>query len=159
MKFWADAMLGKLARWLRILGYDTLYQKHRSGTDIGLQASQSGRLLLTRDTTLFAALPPDTALFIESDHLEAQLLQVARACSLDLSEAVLTRCPECNAVLERVAKADVAGRVPDFVYHTHADFACCPHCGRVYWKGTHQADMLARITRLASSGQDSQHFG
>jgi uncharacterized protein with PIN domain len=148
MRFIADCMLGKLARWLRILGYDTLYYRAISDVDLLQKTLETGRLLLTRDTRLFAKTPMNSGFFITSDHVEDQLQQVVRALHLDVSRDVLTRCIACNAELTQVEKSAVEPDVPDFIYYTHNDFSRCPRCGKIYWKGSHQAHIWERVKRL-----------
>jgi uncharacterized protein with PIN domain len=145
MRLVADAMLGRLAKWLRVLGYDTLYWR---GDDAGLVrlALAEDRLLLTRDTRLPPRLPPSRTLLIESDHYEEQLHQVADR--LGLPTKIGHRCLRCNEPLEPVAKAEVRGRVPEFVWQRHDRFARCPRCPRVYWEGTHYARMMATLERV-----------
>ncbi len=146
-RFLVDAMLGRLATWLRIVGYDAEYFP---GEDPALlrQAWRDGRILLTRDTHLLRRrrLPPH--LFIQSDHVAAQLRQVVEALHLDLTGRGARRCLRCNVVLEPRAKAEVEGRVPDFVWGHHDDFWGCPHCGRIYWAGSHRQRMDEAIRAL-----------
>ncbi len=146
MRLVADAMLGRLAKWLRVLGYDTLYWR---GDDAGLVrlALAEDRLLLTRDTRLPSRLPPGRTLLIESDHYEEQLHQVAGRLGVPLQ--VGHRCLRCNQPLEPAAKAEVRGQVPEFVWDRHDRFARCPRCRRIYWEGTHYARMLATLERVA----------
>jgi len=148
MKFIADCMLGKLARWVRILGYDTLYDRALRDADLLQKALETGRILLTRDTRLFAKIPLNAGLFIQSDHLAEQLQQVVLALHLDVSCDVLTRCLACNTELQQVEKSAVEPDVPDFIFHTHNDFARCPRCGKIYWKGSHQAHIWERVRQL-----------
>ena len=146
MRLVADAMLGRLAKWLRVLGYDTLYWR---GDDAGLVrvALAEDRLLLTRDTRLPPRLPPSRTLLIESDHYEEQLHQVADR--LGLPPKIGHRCLRCNEPLEPVAKAEVRGRVPEFVWTRHDRFARCPGCFRIYWEGTHYVRMIATLERVS----------
>ena len=146
-RFLADAMLGRLATWLRILGYDAEYAR---GPDAALveQARTEERILLTRDTGLVRrrALPPH--LFVQSDHVSEQLRQVVQALHLTPAEPGERRCPRCNVVVEPRTKAEVFGRVPDFVWSQHKSFWGCPTCGRVYWAGTHRRRMDEAIRAL-----------
>ena len=146
MRLVADAMLGRLAKWLRVLGYDTLYWR---GDDAGLVrlALAENRLLLTRDTRLPSRLPPGRTLLIESDHYEEQLHQVAGRLGLPLQ--IGRRCLRCNHPLEPAAKAEVRGQVPEFVWDRHDRFARCPRCRRIYWEGTHYARMMATLERVS----------
>lgn len=147
--FIADCMVGKLAKWLRILGCDTWYF-HAVSNEILLQnVLETGRILLTRDTALFRRIPKGSGLFIESDHVEEQLKQVIEAVPLDLVHAeILTRCVRCNKRLQPVEKSEIEAQVPEFVYHTQTEFSRCRGCGKVYWKGSHQAHIIETLKRF-----------
>jgi len=146
-RFLADAMLGRLATWLRILGYDAAYFRGEDDALLDL-ARQSGRLLLTRDTALLRrrCLPPH--LFIASDRVQDQLREVLGALRLRPPSAPGRRCPRCNVTLEPREKSAVRGLVPDFVWTSQDAFWACPACGRVYWSGTHRRRMVEAIRCL-----------
>lgn len=146
-RFLADAMLGRLAKWLRILGYDAEYFPGEDD-DLLRQARREGRVLLTRDTRLLRRrlLPPH--LFIESDHVMEQLRQVVVALRLDPTAPPARRCVCCNTVLEPRHKAEVLGLVPEFVLSHHQAFWACPACRRIYWAGTHRQRMEEAIKAL-----------
>lgn len=146
-RFLADAMLGRLARWLRILGYDAEYSAGEDD-DLVRQARGEGRVLLTRDTRLLRRQPLPLHLFIQSDHLMEQLRQVIAALRLDPATPPSRRCIRCNAVLEQRSKDEVLGRVPEFVWSRHSAFWGCPRCGRIYWAGTHRQRMEEAIRAL-----------
>jgi uncharacterized protein with PIN domain len=144
IKFVADVMVGKLARWLRILGFDTAYSNKFEDDELLRIAQAEDRILLTRDVPLAGRSDPSRCLFIESDHFREQLRQVLRA--FDLTEfRIFSRCLECNTPLKDVDKEDVFDKIPPFVYLTQDRFASCPSCQRVYWHGTHAEAMLKRI--------------
>lgn len=145
-RFLADAMLGRLATWLRILGYDATYFR---GEDDALveRAGEEGRILLTRDTDLLRGLSRGVRrsarrsplhLFVQSDHICEQLRQVVQAFHLTPADPSRRRCPRCNVMIEARSKADVLGRVPDFVWSQQQAFWGCAKCGRVYWAGSHR---------------------
>jgi uncharacterized protein len=141
--FIADVMVGKLARWLRVLGFDVLYSNKYEDDEIIRISDAEGRLILTRDVQL-ARRAPNRTLFIESGHYREQIQQVVR--SLNLSDfKAFSRCLECNAHLEEVDKEAVFEKVPPFVYLTQERFARCPSCDRIYWHGTHTQEMLKTI--------------
>ncbi len=146
-RFLADAMLGRLARWLRILGYDVEYSPSEDD-DLLLQARREGRILLTRDTRLLRRqqLPP--YLFIQSDHVMEQLRQVVGTLHLDPAAPPSRRCIRCNAVLEPQSKDEVLGLVPEFVWSHHEAFWRCPRCRRIFWAGTHRQRMEEAIKAL-----------
>jgi uncharacterized protein with PIN domain len=142
--FVADVMVGKLARWLRVLGFDVLYSnKYVDDELIRISESQT-RVVLTRDTGLAARLTRGRCLFIESDDYKEQVRQVVHSCGLQEFK-VFSRCLECNASLVDVDKETIFDKVPPFVYLTQERFVRCPSCDRVYWHGTHAEHMLRQI--------------
>jgi len=143
--FIADVMVGKLARWLRVLGFDVLYSNAYEDDELIRIAEAEDRVILTRDTRLAARRMKARCVLIASDHYREQLQQVIR--TFDLKDFnTLSRCIECNALLREVDKEEVFERVPPFVYLTQQRFAVCPSCHRVYWHGTHVAEILKRIS-------------
>jgi len=106
LKFAADRMLGKLAKWLRIMGQDVIYGQHLSGYGLIHTARMEHRLLLTRDRKLKKKQPPDF-LFIESDHYREQLRQVIQTCGLSPLDRPFSRCLECNLILQPRSKAAI----------------------------------------------------
>jgi uncharacterized protein with PIN domain len=149
VRFAADRMLGRLARWLRLMGQDVTYGPHLSGYGLIRAARQDGRLILTRDRRLNQKHPPPF-LMIESDQYREQLQQVIRACDLDPLKSAFTRCTNCNAPLQQLEKTLVEKRVPPYVFGTQDRFSGCPECGRIYWPATHHERMLEELKRLAA---------
>jgi uncharacterized protein len=144
VKFVADVMLGRLARWLRILGYDTLYDPLAEDLALVRIARADGRILLTRDTDLGRRRGVQ-AILIASQNVLDQVQQVLSTCQLDPSSDAFSRCAVCNVLLEPLDRETARGRVPTYVYHTQHHFHCCPECGRIYWRGTHWAAMQAQL--------------
>lgn len=145
-RFIADSMLGKLARWLRILGFDTLYFRGMDDRKLMERALDEGRCLLTRDTRLAAAGKDGLkTLFIESDSWREQLREVLGAfkCS---PVGFLTRCLICNSSLEKTDPEGAAGLAPEYILSTHRVFYRCPSCRKVFWPGSHLADMKKVLT-------------
>jgi len=142
-----DDMLGTLAKWLRVAGVDCGYAGGM--TDDGLvEVARRGRTVLTRDRRL-AARCGDRGLYVESDELEMQLLQVMAAMpGLVEGSTPLSRCIVCNVEVVDAAPDEVGGRVPSGVLERTSEFWRCPRCGRVYWTGTHVADMERRLRGL-----------
>ncbi len=148
-RFAMDCMLGRLAKWLKILGYDTLYFNHVADEELVERARAEGRLLLTRDRRLTERRRARPFLLIESERSETQVREVARALGLKLREdRLLTRCLPCNVETLDVPRDGVEGLVPPYVFRTQTRFRCCPGCGRVYWGATHRDRMLERIRDL-----------
>jgi uncharacterized protein with PIN domain len=144
MKFIADVMVGKLARWLRILGFDTEYSNKFEDDEIIRIAEAEDRIILTRDVPLASRRMNARCLLIVSDHYREQVQQVIAAFSLK-DFAIFSRCIECNTPLRDADKDAVFERIPPFVYLTQERFAECPSCNRVYWRGTHADAILKRI--------------
>jgi uncharacterized protein with PIN domain len=149
VKFAADRMLGKLAKWLRIMGQNVNYGQHLSGYGLIHAARRENRLILTRDRKLRKQQPPDF-LFIESDNYREQLRQVIRACHLNPLDKAFTRCLECNTLLEGRSTLSVEKIVPPYVLATQENFSSCPRCCRVYWPATHHERMVEELKSLDS---------
>ena len=147
MRFAADRMLGRLARWLRVIGQDVAYGPHLSGYGLIRAARREGRLILTRDRALAKKSPPP-CLVIESDQFREQLRQVVHACRLDPLKQAFTRYVECNSLLRPVAKEGLEGKVPPYVFSTQEKFSLCPTCRRLYWPATHQQRMAAELRAM-----------
>jgi uncharacterized protein with PIN domain len=144
VKFIADVMVGKLARWLRILGLDVVYSNKSADDEIIQIAETENRVILTRDSGLTRRRTRAQSLLVASDNYRDQLRQVIDEFGLkDFN--IFSRCLECNALLQAVNKEEVFERIPPFVYLTQDRFALCPACNRVYWHGTHANNMLHRI--------------
>jgi uncharacterized protein with PIN domain len=148
-QFIVDSMLGRLARWLRILGFDTWYfPKIDDQALLALQA-ETGRILLTRDTHLVRCRGVGPHLLVTEDAWEEQLRDVVEALALKVRpERTLTRCILCNRPLETLAAEDARGRIPDYVACSTSVFRECGSCGRVYWAGTHRKKMAEVVARL-----------
>jgi uncharacterized protein with PIN domain len=147
-KFFADSMLGKLALWMRVLGFDVAYERAIEDAELVKRALKERRTILTRDTLLvLRRWVRDNHLFIESDHLTDQLSQVLSVYGMDPA-SFLTRCLRCNIPLEEIGRDTVEKKVPAYVYKTQKRFLTCPGCARVYWAGTHRDEMLKEVARI-----------
>jgi uncharacterized protein with PIN domain len=145
MKLLADATLGRLAKWLRILGYDTAYLADADEYAVMRLARAEDRLILTRDRNL-AGRRGIQVLVIRSEVLEEQLEQIST--TVDFPEQAFSRCPVCNHPLVEAEPPAVATRVPPYVRETQRDFSICVPCDRVYWRGTHWERMQTLIAQL-----------
>jgi uncharacterized protein len=154
-RFLADCNVGRLARWLRALGYDASYHARIGDAELVREAAAESRVLLTRDRDLTKRRVIQTgvvqAILIHDDEVTNQLRQVfaelGLARGLGLNEA-LTRCIECNSELEARMPATVAERVPPYVRRTQTRYSECPDCGRIYWAGTHWQRMREVLAGL-----------
>ena len=148
-KLIADAMLGGLARWLRVLGVDVAHDPHWDDAELVEIAVAEGRTILTRDRRLVLRRRARPHLLIRSGDLGEQLAQVFAELGLRPDPAALLgRCLRCNLPLAPLAAADAAPRVPEFVRRTQREFRECPGCRRVYWPATHVRRMRERLAAL-----------
>lgn len=150
MKFILTKELGRLARWLRILGFDTAYFTQEKESSLIIKALQEDMVILTRNARLgrHAGIK---MLHIKSDYVKEQLQQVAKELSLKPDKSLMfSRCILCNKILARTEKGKVKDEVPEYVFKTQNDFAACPQCRRIYWQGSHWGNatkMLDAITK------------
>jgi uncharacterized protein with PIN domain len=144
-RFVADHMLGSLARWLRIMGYDTVYDKSLDDAGIASLARAESRFILTRDREV--AKEPG-ALMIEADDLDLQIKAIAEKYGLKFHDDLI-RCSACNGELADLDKAQAKESVPEGAFANNEKFWKCSKCGKVYWKGTHWRGIMDRFRRLS----------
>ncbi len=137
MKFIADVMLGRLAKRMRILGFDVRYDRTLDDNEIIRRSLDEDRIILTRDTALAGRPLAKNHLFISGDDAEDQLRQVLAVVPGAGRARPFSRCSECNEPLNAISRSDARDLVPDHVHATHDVFFRCASCGRVYWKGSH----------------------
>jgi hypothetical protein len=153
-KFLADRMLGKLAKYLRMLGFDTFYFTDQEACPLIERAAKENRIILTRDTALRKIAPPSSSLFIAENLPFNQLLEVVRTFGITSGELQpFSRCLRCNQGLINKSPEAVASAVPHYVLELHQKFSVCPRCGRVYWEGSHKNRMERMVDRLFSSNR------
>ncbi len=129
-------MLGKLARWLRLLGFDTFYSNRAEDAFLKELVRREERILLTRDSPLHWSLDAGRSYLVKTQELAGQLHEVGQRFRLDRFPAV-PRCTICNGELRSIAKAEVENLVPPFVFKTQQEFNRCLACAKIYWPGTH----------------------
>ena len=153
MRFIADSNVGRLGRWLRIAGFDTICASGIDDNRLVRIALDEGRVLLTRDTHILERRVVTSGrlkvILIHEDEARAQLGQVVTALDLAGELNPFSRCVECNALLQQIEKEQVQGLVPPYVYRTQVHYMQCPECGRVYWRGTHWERMKEDLERVA----------
>lgn len=155
MRFIADSMLGRLARWLRLLGLDTLYCADIRDRDLLRIALKEDRIILTRDTLFLKRKGLRGSLLVHANDSREQLREVLRAYGI--TEFGPGRCARCNGILHAVAeKAEVRRMVPDHVFLSHSGFLECLSCGRVYWEGTHLKRFRDMIGRTVLRERDTR---
>lgn len=145
----ADAMLGGLARWLRVLGIDVAYDPELDDDELVKRAVAESRTILTRDSRLIQRRAARNHLFIRSEVVEEQLLQVLSELPIRVNgDDLFGRCLRCNTPLREMAAAEARRRVPPYVARTQEEFRYCPTCDRIYWAATHVQRMLRKLEKL-----------
>jgi hypothetical protein len=158
LKFIADSNVGKLAKLLRIAGYDTLFFNGENDAHRIATALAESRVILTRDTQIMKRRLVTSgqlkALLIKSDEPERQMQQVINTLNLDCQFKPFTLCLECNQPLLERSKEQVKDLVPPYVFQTQNQFMQCPACHRIYWRGTHWQAMTQRLKKLINKTAD-----
>lgn len=147
MKFLCDQMLGTLAKWLRICGFDTYFANSEISDDELLEmAKKENRCLITRDKelTIRAKKRKLELIEINSTDLDEQLSCVLCNVTLDKTK-ILTRCTLCNSTLDEIKKEGAKSKVPEKIFENNEKFWLCPSCNKIYWVGTHYEKMLNKI--------------
>ena len=152
--FIADAMLGKLARWMRVMGCDVEYFPEISDRALSDRAQRDNRIILTRDTRLIRQrINRDKAFLVIGDHYPDQLRQVVQAFAIDPFTDLLSRCLRCNLLLVSIEKNDLADKVPPYVFETQDRFETCSQCRKIYWKATHAQQMVEQLKNVLGANR------
>jgi len=150
MKFLCDQMLGTLAKWLRIYGYDTFYANNKMD-DVKLLgiSKNENRVLVTRDKKLIQTAQRENIKTIEikTTDIDEQISIVLSDIKTDRTK-VLSRCILCNTEIKEIKKEDVEGKVPERVFQNNKKFWFCKKCNKIYWKGTHYEKMFEKINKI-----------
>lgn len=154
-RFIADSQLGGLARLLRVLGFDTVYENGYPDHEIRRRAAEEGRLILTRDRALLKFRTVTHGCYVHATEPRAQLKEIVERLQLGASARPFTLCVECNTALVAVAKENVLDRLPPAVAQRHEEFHACTHCGRVYWQGSHFARMHGFVQEILAGATAS----
>lgn len=151
IRFIADSMLGSLARWLRILGFDTLYYRDIRDNDLVRLARQQCRTIITRDTGLSGSRKVERIILVKSNELKDQLKEfLLWIKGQGIKPCPFTRCPICNGNVHPVDKSKVRNDVPEYVFLNTQSFYQCSICGKVYWEGSHRKGIERLINQLMS---------
>jgi uncharacterized protein with PIN domain len=152
-RFAVDAMLGRLARWLRVLGLDASYEPDVADADLVRRAHDEHRWILTRDRALPIEWRVPRIHLVAAEAPLEQLAEVIRAFALDPEGlALFARCTRCNEPLVEIARERAAEAVPPRILQTNTRFHRCPCCGRIYWEGTHVDRMRRTLGRMLRPG-------
>ena len=155
-KFVVDRMLGRLAKALRMLGYDTIYYRGNDPEELLRMARMEGRLILARPARRTEISTQEPMVLVKEDRVALQLRELLQTGILSPSrERPFSRCLLCNAPLDEIPCAEAEGRVPEFVFHHVREFFRCPECHRIYWKGSHQHHMRTQIEDLIHPAEEA----
>ncbi len=156
MKFLVDHMLGKLAKYLRFMGYDTYYPTGNLSDNALIKiAKEEGRIIITRDKELARR---SKGFLVKSDNYEEQLKEVIENFNLN-ADNILSRCSVCNELLVHVRKEGVKDKVPSYVYEHNDEFYMCPKCHRIYWYGTHTERIEREIKKIMEESYEDRREG
>jgi uncharacterized protein with PIN domain len=147
LRFAAERTLGRLARWLRLLGHDTVYASNLHGYALLARGRREQRIVLTRTRKVAAGTGPPRRVLLTSDHFREQLVALQAAVPL-AGGSRFQRCLECNRATVAVTAASVREGVPAYVAQTQSVFRRCPGCRRVYWRATHHAHAERELQAL-----------
>ncbi len=152
LKFIVDNNVGKLAKWLRVMGYDTLFFGGSDDSGMIAIALAEDRVILTRDTQIMKRRVVTSgqlkAILIQSDEPELQMQQVIDSLNLDCQFKPFSICLECNQPLVERSKQQVKDLVPPYVFKTQSQYMECPACHRIYWRGTHWQAMTKKLDKF-----------
>lgn len=140
-KFILDVHLGRLASYMRMLGFDTLYSSSFEDNEIVSIALTEKRTILTRDLGILKRNDVTHGYWVRNTHLAPQLIEILDRFDLRNNIASFTRCLVCNHLLQPVDKSAVAARLPEKSAELYSEFSQCTSCGRIYWKGSHYINM------------------
>mgnify|MGYP001209083243 CR=1 FL=1 len=147
-------MLKKLAKYLRALGYDTTFNENLNDQDLRDISVKENRILLTRDGALENDMPGSHAIYVKPIEPEDQLGFLACKLPLTFNEQVfMTRCLECNSVLQTLPRSELPKRVPIRVYRRHETFYRCPGCKQIFWHGDHVKRLREKLTRILEAAK------
>jgi uncharacterized protein len=147
-RFVADVMLGRLAKWLRIAGFDVLYSNKFADDELIEISNLEKRVLLSRDTRLLIRRPVREFIFIDSEDIQKQIRLVFETMHISSLGSLLTRCLSCNEALIETSRESVRELVPEFVYQTQSRFKLCPACKKIFWAGTHRSAVVQTLQKL-----------
>jgi uncharacterized protein len=148
LKFISDVHLGKLAKYLRLIGFDTYYRREFNKKEIINLAKSENRIILTRDKELLKNKKVTRGYWIRSIYPHEQLKDIIIRFDLRKSIALFSRCMECNGLLNDVAKKDILNRLLPGTRQYYRKFKKCNNCGRIYWNGSHYLSMKRDIKVL-----------
>ena len=149
MRFILTPELGRLAKWLRILGFDTVYSSQTNFSCLLVEALRDNRIIITRNSRFVNKARVTRLVHVKSDSPTEQLKQVFKELSIKPdAEMMFSRCIICNTELSEIDKPKVKDKVPEYVFNTQEDFLICPCCRRIYWQGTHWGNVAKTLKEI-----------
>jgi hypothetical protein len=153
VRFVVDTHLGRLAGYLRMVGFDALYRNDFADDELARISSHQSRILLTKDRGLLKRSKVTHGYFVREIHPRAQLIEVLRRFDLVGLITPFQRCMRCNGLVIPVPKEDILDQLPLRTRQEHDAFQRCEGCGRVYWRGSHYRRMQQLITQVVEEAQ------
>ncbi len=151
MQFILTPELGRLTKWLRILGFDAVYFTQDNFSSLLIQALRDNRIILTRNSRLINKARAVKLVRIKSDEVNQQLKQVLEDLNIKPDKDIIfSRCLICNTGLNEIPKQQIKDRVPEYVFKTQDEFLICPSCQRIYWSGTHWGNVSRTLKEIGS---------
>ena len=148
MKFILTKELGRLVKWLRILGFDTTYFNQNNPGSLIIQALRDDRIIITRNQHLSRPSGIKTVL-VEGEKIKEQIAEVLKKLDIQpASKQMFSRCIICNEELLEIDKENIKDKVPEYVFKTQEDFITCPKCRRIYWQGTHWGNVQKTLEEI-----------
>ena len=156
VKFFADSMLGKLARWLRLMGFDTRYNCSISDEELIKIAKKENRIILTKDREMVnknKKYRGNNFIFISDSDTDQQIKTVIKSLNLNPWKGLFSRCVYCNHLVEKIEDVTkFKDKIPPYALVTSPSFYYCPVCNRVYWEGSHHKKIKEKIKNLMKEG-------
>ena len=151
--FAADRMLGKLAKWMRVLGFDVVYLRQGGEEEI-FRCLEEGRTLLTRNQRARFWQQRGKVFVVRANDPKKQLREVYLSLGLSrMTDALLSRCLNCNRLLETISKEEVREEVPEYIWQSQNLFYRCEDCRKVYWSGSHTEKMRRRLHEILADSE------
>jgi len=147
-KFIADVHLGRLARYLRMLGFDVLYKNNFDDDEIVKISLDKKRTILTKNRRLLKRNDVTHSYWVRGDKIKEQVVEIINRFDLKKLIKEFTRCTECNSILKSISKSEIINKLPPKVSDSQKSFSICPSCKKLYWKGTHHQRMLSFIKAI-----------
>jgi uncharacterized protein with PIN domain len=158
MKFVADVMLGKLARWLRLLGYDTIYDHKLPLKELVKIAKTEDRIFLTRSKRIVEENDIKNFYIVKAEKFKEQLNEVVKNLNLDTQTNLFSRCSICNTEIIEVEKSSVINLIPEETAKFFDEFYKCPKCGKIYWSGSHTTRILKILSDLKNDPNRNENM-